>query len=70
MADLERRGNRSPRASREQRAYRLVLGGGVAAVVVVVGTVLAVLGIVGGTIPVLAAIFLVACIIMFRRTTS
>lgn len=67
MANLERR---SPRAVREQRAYRLAVGGGIAAVVAVVGIVLAVLGVISGTIPVLAIVFLVACVFLFRRTVS
>ncbi|MBJ7521043.1 MAG: hypothetical protein JHC84_15195 [Solirubrobacteraceae bacterium] len=70
MADLERRGNRTPRAAREQRAYRLIVGSGVAGVVAVVGVVLAALGIISGTIPLLAIIVLIACVVMFRRTVS
>lgn len=70
MADLERRGNRSPRAAREARAYRLVVGGGVAAVVAVVGIVLAAIGVISGTIPVLAIIVAIACFFLFRRTVS
>lgn len=70
MANLERRGNRSPRAAREQRAYRLVVTGGVAAVVAAVGIVLAVIGVIGGAIPVIAIIVAVACALLFRRTVS
>lgn len=70
MADLERRGNRSPRAAREQRAYRLVVGGSVAAVVAVVGIVLAAIGVISGTIPVIAIIVAIACGLLFRRTVS
>lgn len=70
MADIERRGNHTPRSTREQRAYRLVVGGGVAAVVAVVGVVLAALGIISGSIPVLAIMVLVACVILFRRAVN
>lgn len=70
MADLERRGNRSPRAAREARAYRLVVGGGVAAVVAVVGIVLAIVGVIGGAIPLVAIIVAIACFLLFRRTVS
>lgn len=70
MADLERRGNRSPRAAREARAYRLVVGGGVAAVVAAVGIVLAIVGVIGGAIPLVAIIVAIVCFFLFRRTTS
>lgn len=70
MANIERRGNRSPRAAREQRAYRLVVTGGVAALVAAVGVVLAVVGVIGGTIPVLAIIVALVCFFLFRRTVS
>lgn len=70
MANIERRGNRTPRAVREQRAYRLVLTGGAAAVVAVVGIVLAVIGLIPGTIPVIAILVAVVCGLLFRRTVS
>lgn len=70
MADLERRGNRSPRAAREARAYRLVVTGGIAAFVAVVGIVLAVVGVIGGTIPVVAIVVALVCAFLFRRTVS
>ena len=71
MSDLERRtGSRPSRRQREQRAYKLVLAGGALGLVFVVGTVLAVLGIVGWSIPVLAAILAVVCALLFRRTVS
>jgi hypothetical protein len=70
MANIERRGNRTPRAAREQRAYRLVVTGGAAAVVAVVGIVLAAVGVIGGTIPVIAIIVALVCALLFRRTVS
>lgn len=70
MANLERRGNRTPRAVREQRAYRLAMTGGIAAVVAVVGIVLAVVGVIGGAIPLIAIVVAVACALLFRRTVS
>ena len=71
MSDLERRtGSRPSRRQREQRAYKLVLAGGALGLVFVVGTVLAVLGIIGWSIPVLAAILAVVCALLFRRTVS
>jgi putative flippase GtrA len=70
MTDLSPRPNRTPRRQREDRAYRLVVAGGTAAVVAVVTLVLAVVGILGFGIPVLAAIVAVLCGWMFRRTVS
>jgi hypothetical protein len=71
MSDLERRtGSRPSRRQREQRAYNLVLAGGALTLVFVVGTVLAILGIIGWSIPVLAAILAVVCALLFRRTVS
>jgi putative flippase GtrA len=71
MTDLSPRPNRTPsRRSREDRAYKLVLAGGTAAVVAVVTFVLAIVGIVGFGIPVLAALVAVLCGWIFRRTVS
>ena len=48
MSDLERRpGSRPTRKQREQRAYRLVLAGGAAGIVAVVGLILAAVGVIG-----------------------
>jgi hypothetical protein len=58
------------RRQREQRAYRLVLVGGTAGVIAVVGIVLAIAGIVGFGVPVLAAIVAAICVLLFRRTVS
>jgi putative flippase GtrA len=67
----------SPRASgrlsrrqREERAYRLVVVGGVAAVVAVIGVVLAALGVVGDGVPLLAIVVAAICGLLFRRTAS
>lgn len=71
MSDLERRtGSRPSRRQREQRAYNLVLAGGALGLVFVVGTVLAILGVIGWSIPILAAILAVVCALLFRRTVS
>ena len=58
------------RSSREQRAYRLVVAGGTATAVAVVGLVLAAVGVFGFGVPIIAAIIAVACALMFRRTVS
>ena len=69
MSDLERRsGSRPSRRQREQRAYNLVLATGGAGVVFVVGTILAIVGVISWSIPVLAAIFAVLAGVLFRRT--
>jgi ABC-type antimicrobial peptide transport system permease subunit len=69
MSDLERRsGSRPSRRQREQRAYSLVLAGGALGVVFVVTALLAVFGVMGWSIPILAAILAVVCALLFRRT--
>ena len=69
MSDLERRtGSRPTRRKREQRAYTLVMAGGVLGLVFVVGTLLAIFGVIGWSVPVLAAILAVICALLFRRT--
>jgi hypothetical protein len=71
MGDLAPRSGGPPsRRSREQRAYRLVVGGGVAGTAAVVGAVLAAIGVIGWTLPVLAAIVAVICVVLFRRVVS
>ena len=69
MSDLERSsGSRPSRRQREQRAYNLVLAGGALGLVFVVGTLLAIFGVIGWGIPILAAILAVVCALLFRRT--
>jgi hypothetical protein len=71
MSDLTPRpANRPSRRTREQRAYRLVTTGGVASVVFVVGIVLAIVGVVGAWLPILALLIAVACGVLFRRAVS
>jgi fatty acid desaturase len=71
MSDLAPRSGGPPsRRSREQRAYRLVMTGGAAAAVAVVGTVLAIVGVVGWWLPVLAVIVAAICGLILRRTVS
>ena len=69
MSDLERRsGSRPPRRRREQRAYNLVMAGGVFGLVAVVTGLLALFTSFGWGIPILAAVLAVLCAVMFRRT--
>ena len=64
---LQPSGNRLPRRTREQRAYRLVLATGTLSVVAVVGFVLAIADVIGMGIPLLAAVLAVVCGLLFRR---
>ena len=72
MTDLSPRPSRTPsRRSREDRAYKLVLAGGTAAVVAVVTFVLAIVGVLGGYgITVLAVLVAAVCGWLFRRTVA
>ena len=68
MSDLERRsGSRPSRRAREQRAYRLVMVGGVAGLVAVVTGLLALLTSFSWSIPIVAAILAVLCFVLLRR---
>ena len=71
MADIERRSGRRPsRRQREQRAFQLVVIGGISGAIGVVGIVLAIAGVVGSGIPVLALIVAAICFVLFRRTVG
>ncbi len=70
MANLEKRGGYTPRRVREQRAYRLLVAGGVAGTVGVVGLVLAVVGVIEATGPVVALILAAICAVLFRRNVG
>ena len=68
MSDIEPRGDRRlTRREREDRAYKLVLATGGLSAVAVVGAILAFLDIIGGGLPLLAAILAVICFVMLRR---
>jgi hypothetical protein len=70
VANLEKRSGYTPRRVREQRAYRLAVGGGVAGVVGVAGIVLAVAGVIGAELAVIALIVAALCAWGFMRTVS
>jgi hypothetical protein len=70
MSDLERSPSRLPRRAREQRAYRLVLATGALGVVAVVGIILAIAGVIGAGLPILAAVLAVVCGLLLRRTVG
>ena len=69
--DLTRRPGGPPsRRSRERRAYQLAVTGGVAGVVAVVGAVLAIAGVLGWGLPLIAVVVAAVCFFLFRRTVS
>ncbi|HSO98786.1 MAG TPA: hypothetical protein VLP43_07525 [Solirubrobacteraceae bacterium] len=70
MADLERRGRYTPRRAREQRAYRLLVVGGTAGTVGVVGLLLAIVGVTSAGWPIVALIIAAVCLVMFRGTVG
>lgn len=70
MSDLSRRPSYTPRRTREQRAYRLVVVGGGAGAVFVVGAVLAIAGVIGWGIPIVALIVAVVAALVFRGIVS
>jgi hypothetical protein len=70
MSELERRGSRLSRRARERRAFQLVMVGGAAGLVAVVGLLLAILDVIGLGLPIVAAIVAVVCLVLFRRTVG
>jgi hypothetical protein len=70
MGDLTPGGGRLSRSARERRAYTLVLVGGTAGAIAVVGLLLAIVGVVGAGLPLLAAVVAVVCLLLFRRTVG
>lgn len=71
MSDLApRTGQRLSRRAKEQRAYRLVIAGGTATAVAVVGLILAVIGVVGFAVPLIAAVVAIVAGLAFRSTVS
>jgi hypothetical protein len=68
MNSLEpRRGSGMSRRQKVDRGYQLVVAGGISGAVAVVGLVLAIAGVIGAGIPLIAAIVAVVCFVMFRR---
>ncbi len=70
MSNIQKRGSYTPRRTREQRAYRLVVTGGVAGTVGVVGLLLSFAGVIGAGIPIIAIVVAIVCLVMFRSMTS
>lgn len=70
MSNIEKRRSYTPRQARERRAYRLVVVGGVAGTVGVVGLLLSFVGIVSAGLPIIALIVAAICVVMFRSATK
>jgi multisubunit Na+/H+ antiporter MnhG subunit len=70
VADIQKRGSYTPRRAREQRAYRLVVAGGVAGTAGVIGLILAVVGVTSAGWPIIALVVAAICLLMFRRTVG
>jgi predicted RND superfamily exporter protein len=69
-SNLQKRGDYTPRRTREQRAYRLAVTGSVAGVVGVAGLVLAVVGVIGAALPIIALVIAALCAFGFMRTVG
>ena len=70
MSELTPRPDRTPRRQRERRAYQLIVAGGTATLVAVVGLVLSLVGVIGSGLWIAAAVVAVVCALLFRRTVS
>jgi hypothetical protein len=72
MGNLSPRPGRSPssRKQAEQRAFLAVMVGGTAGAVAAVGFILAIFGVVGAGLPLIAAIVAVLCLLLFRSTVN
>jgi hypothetical protein len=68
MSELEPSRSRVPRRVREERAYRLVLATAGFGAVAVIGIALAIAGVIGAGIPLIAAVIAVVCGVLFMRT--
>lgn len=72
MGNISPRPGRSPssRRKREQRGFQLVMVGGTAAAVAVVGVLLAIFGVIAGSVPLIAAVVAAVCFVLFRSTVG
>jgi len=71
MSSLEpRRRSGTSRRQKEQRGYQLVVVGGGAGVVAAVGAMLAIIGVIGWGLPLVALVVAVICAFMFRRIVT
>ena len=70
MSDVAKRPSRTPRRTREKRAYQLVVVGGISSTVAVVGFLLALFTGFSWGFVFLAAVIATVCAVLFRRMTS
>lgn len=70
MSKIAKRPTHTPRRVREKRANQLVLVGGIAGVVAIVGFLLALFTSFSWAIVVLAAIVAVVCAVLFRNMVT
>ena len=71
MNELDRPSrSRISRRTREDRAYRLVLASGALGTLAIVGFALAIFGVVGWGLPLLALVLAAVCGFLLRRTVS
>ena len=70
MANLQKRGNYTPRRVKEERAYRALLAGSATGVVGVVTLVLAVVGVIGYGLPIVMLLVAALCIFRFATITG
>jgi hypothetical protein len=62
--------NLPSRRQRENRAFQLVVAGGGASVVAVVGLVLAIAGVIGSGLFWVALVVAIVCFVLFRRAVT
>jgi hypothetical protein len=70
MNGLQKQGNYTPRRKRERRALRLIATGSIASGVAIVGLVLAIAGVIGAALPIVALAVVGVCVYLFRRTVA
>lgn len=70
MSITPRPGGSPSRRVREKRAYQLVVAGGTAGAVTVIGAILAFAGVIGWGLPFVALVVALVCAFAFRRTVS
>jgi len=70
MANLQKRGDYTPRSQREKQAYRLTVGGASTGLVGVVTFVLAIVGVGTFFVPIILLLLSAWCVWRFMRVTG
>lgn len=70
MSELERSRSRTPRRTREKRAYQLVLATAGFGIAGTVGLLIAIVTDFGAGLPILALVIAAVCGLLFRRAVS